>query len=178
MTPPCIKALYNISDATLANPKNKLGIFESNDEEHTQEDLDMFYGTYAPNIPKGFGPEIHLIDYLLGGPNSNNAVGEAALDFDVAIPIVYPQSTVLYQTHSNFNGLTTLGFLNQFLDAVDGSYCSKDGGDDILTDGVTLFEECGTLTAANVISFSYGLTEAAWPTKYLKVCYPLALQPL
>ncbi|QLI69459.1 Tripeptidyl-peptidase sed1 [Metarhizium brunneum] len=168
ITPACIKALYNITDSTTAVKGNQLGMFESDNEMHKQSDLDQFYRLYASKIPKGTGPKIDLIDWGSTKPDPNQAVGEAALDFDVSIPVIYPQGTELYQTKSNFDGRTHLGFLNQFLDAVDGAYCTSDGGDDPDVDGVTANEACGTFTPANVISFSYGLTENIWPTKYLK----------
>lgn len=47
-------------------------------------------------------------------------------DFQVAYPLIYPQNTILFQTddpvyEANY---TFNGFLNTFLDAIDGSYCS------------------------------------------------------
>ncbi len=73
---------------------------------------------------------------LAQNPSTDNAVGEAALDFDMAIPIIYPQGTELYQVKGAFH---------EFLEAVDSSYCDKDTKDD-----------CGTFTPTNVISFSWG----------------------
>ncbi|KAH8895210.1 putative alkaline serine protease AorO [Thozetella sp. PMI_491] len=169
ITPACIKSLYNITAGTLSNASNRLGIFESDDEEHRQSDLDKFYSTYATNIPKGFGPKIDLIDWPKGtSPNPNNAEGEAALDFQVSIPIIYPQSTELYQSHDNYDGSSHLGFLDQWLDAIDGSFCTYEGGDPTSVDGTTPNEMCGTFTPTHVISISYGLTEADWPTSYLQ----------
>ncbi|TWU74836.1 hypothetical protein ED733_000519 [Metarhizium rileyi] len=168
MTPTCIKALYNITDGVTTVEGNQLGMFESDDEMHKQTDLDMFYRLYAPGIPKGTGPKINLIDWGSRKPDPNKAQGEAALDFDVSVPIIHPQGVELYQTKSNYDGYSHLGFLNQFLDAIDGAYCSSDGGDDPNVDGVTADEACGTFKPANVISVSYGLTEHVWPTSYLK----------
>ncbi|KHN98389.1 Peptidase S8/S53, subtilisin/kexin/sedolisin [Metarhizium album ARSEF 1941] len=168
VTPACIKALYNVTDATTAAEGNQLGMFESDDEMHKQADLDKFYGLYASKVPKGTGPKIDLIDWGERKPDPSQAQGEAALDFDVSIPVIYPQGTELYQTKSNYDGQSHLGFLNQFLDAVDGAYCTSDGGDDPDVDGATPDEACGTFKPANVISLSYGLTENNWPTKYLK----------
>ncbi len=169
ISPDCIKAMYNITAGTLSNASNRLGIYESDDEMHKQSDLDKFYSSFATNIPKGFGPKIDLIDWGSTKPNPNNAEGEAALDFQVSIPIIYPQSTEVYQAKDNFDGSSHLGFLNQWLDAIDGSYCTYEGGDDPSVDGTTRNEMCGSFTPTNVISFSYGLTEEAWPTKYLQV---------
>lgn len=171
VTPQCIKALYNIPAPTSSLKGNQLGMFESDSELYLQSDLNTFYKKYATNIPKGTGPKVDLIDWGNDSPDASQAQGEAALDFDVSYPVIYPQTIELYQTHSNFDGQTHLGFLNQFLDAVDGIYCTSGGGDDPTVDGKTPNEACGTFKPANVISFSYGLTENAWPTNYLKVCH-------
>lgn len=172
LTPQCIKAKYNITDGTLKNAGNAMGLYESDDEYHRQSDLDIFYSKYAKNIPKGTGPKIDLIDWNGKKPNADGAVGEAALDFDMAIPIIYPQGTELYQSHDNFDGYQQLGIFNQWLDAIDGSYCTYSShgqtGDDPVVDGTTPNEMCGTFKPTNVISVSYGLAEASWPAKYLE----------
>ncbi|KAJ2980290.1 hypothetical protein NQ176_g2734 [Zarea fungicola] len=159
ITPECIKALYNIPDApTSPNPKNKLGIFESQGEMYLQSDLDQFYSSFAPNIPAGTGPKEDFIDFNGNNPDGSEGQGEAALDFQVSIPVIYPQGTELYQTNANFDGFQAFGFINQFLDAVDGSYCTYSShgekGDDPTLDGNTPNEQCGTFTPTSVISFS------------------------
>lgn len=143
-------------------------MYQLDSEMHRQEDLDQFYKSYATNIPAGWGPNINLINWGDQKPNTTEAGGEAALDHQVAIPVIYPQGIELYQTHTNYNS-EQRGLFNQFLDAVDGEYCTYKGGDDPNVDGVTPNQACGTLTPANVISISYGLTEITWPTNYLKV---------
>lgn len=136
VTPACITAMYNIPPAPkTANPKNVLGIFEIDYEMYKQSDLDLFYKTVAKDIPRGTGPKVDLIN-LASNPSSDNAVGEAALDFDMAIPIIYPQGTELFQVGGGFH---------EFLEAVDSSYCDNGTKDD-----------CGTFTPSNVISFSWG----------------------
>ncbi|KAJ6789505.1 hypothetical protein PWT90_07165 [Aphanocladium album] len=173
ITPECIKALYSIPDAPASpNPDNRLGIFESQGEMHLQSDLDQFYSNYAPNIPAGTGPKEDFIDYNGNNPDGSEAVGEAALDFQVAIPVIYPQGTELFQTNANFDGYRQLGFINQFLDAVDGSYCTYSShgekGDDPILDGTTPNEQCGTFKPTSVISFSYGLDEKYYTANYLE----------
>ncbi|QUC21684.1 uncharacterized protein UV8b_05927 [Ustilaginoidea virens] len=163
ITPACIKAQYNITDGTLSDPSNRLGVFETADDEFSQDDLDAFYAKYASNIPKGTGPKIDLIDGATAPADPGDAGGESDLDFEIAIPIIYPQGTELYQAATQNNDI-----FNTFLDAVDGSYCSSNGGDDPTVDGATPDEQCGTFTPANVISFSYGTAEADYPTNYLQ----------
>lgn len=181
MTPECIKSLYKIPAGKKSNPKNKLGIFESDDEFIKQKDLDIFFGLFAPQIPASYSPQIDLIDFGKHKPNSSNAEGEDALDFDVAVPIIFPQETVLFQSHDNFGPVNAsdpdsdfrLGIFNQFLDAIDGSYASSSShgekGDDPNVDGKTPNEQVGTFAPTNVISFSYGLPESDYPVGYLQV---------
>ncbi|XWX01507.1 hypothetical protein V2A60_009535 [Cordyceps javanica] len=172
ISPQCIADKYKIPKATLNSTSNRLGLFESDDEMYKQSDLDIFYKNFAPNIPKGTGPKVDLIDWNGQKPDANQAEGEAALDFDMAIPIIYPQGTELFQSKDNFNGRSTLGFFNVFFDAIDGAYCTSSAygetGDDPKVDGTTKNEMCGTFKPTNVISVSYGLTEAIWPVNYQK----------
>ena len=56
----------------------------------------------------------------------DNAGGESDLDFQISYPIIYPQNSILFQTddpvyEANYS---YQGFLNNFLDAIDGSYCT------------------------------------------------------
>lgn len=164
LTPACIKAQYNITDGTLSDDSNRLGIFEADGDSYAQEDLDAFYSQYATGIPQGTGPKVDLIDGATAPVDQGSAGGESDLDFEIAIPIIYPQGTELYEAAVQNNDI-----FNTFLDAVDGAYCTSDGGDDPTVDGTTPNEQCGTFTPANVISFSYGTAEVDYPTKYLQV---------
>lgn len=74
------------------------------------------------------------------------------------------------------------GFFNDFLDAIDGSYCtfSFDGitgnsagldptyPDKARTGGFTGDLQCGVFEPTNVISFSYAVPEAALPPSYVQ----------
>lgn len=77
--------------------------------------------------------------------------------------LVYPQKVTLYQVGDDVMGAS----FNNFLDAIDGSYCTYMGGDDPTQDGIypdTINdpgaykgpENCGGFAATNVISTSYG----------------------
>lgn len=81
--------------------------------------------THCSHIPSGTGPTIHGID---GGaiPALTAAGPESDLDFQVSYPLIYPQGTILFQSDDQFyeSNYTYQGFLNTFLDALDGSYCS------------------------------------------------------
>ncbi|KYK60569.1 alkaline serine protease AorO [Drechmeria coniospora] len=167
ITPACIKAMYNITDGKLASAGNQLGIFELDEQKYSQEDLDQFYGAYASHVPSGTGPKVDGIDGGTAPGSQDSAGAEADLDFQIGIPIVHPQGTILFQTVAQNNDI-----FNTFLDAVDGSYCTKSAygetGDDPDVDGITPDEQCGAFEPAHVISFSYGSAEADYPTYYLQ----------
>jgi len=85
MTPACIKALYNIPDATKANKGNSLGLYEQGDY-FAKSDLDLFYKDYAPHIPQGTYPIPALIDganFSVPAYSSLNT-GESNIDIDMA----------------------------------------------------------------------------------------------
>lgn len=46
ITPKCVKTLYNVTEPTLAQRGNSLGIYETGDT-YAQADLDMFFKSYA-----------------------------------------------------------------------------------------------------------------------------------
>jgi tripeptidyl-peptidase I len=90
------------------------------------------------------------------------------LDLEYGMTLVYPQKVTLYQVGDLLEGAS----FNNFLDAIDGSYCTYDGGDDPTQDGVypdpygTGYgvykgpENCGGFAATKVISTSYAYNEA------------------
>lgn len=95
-------------------------------------------------FPQGTHPELRGIDGATGPVAVQNAGGESNLDFQgtltsftdlvrgltdapvVSYPIIHPQQSVLFQTDDNptENNYTYAGFLNNFLDAIDGSVSS------------------------------------------------------
>jgi tripeptidyl-peptidase-1 len=120
ITPACIKALYQIPDATSASPNNSLGLYESGDT-YAQQDLDLFFAKYAPNIPKGTHPIPAFIDGAMAPVPVNQAGGESDIDMTIALSLIYPQTLTLYQSdNSNLPGT-----FNTFLDALDGVSSSK-----------------------------------------------------
>lgn len=120
VTATCIKALYQISPATAAQPNNSLGIFQEG-SYYSQIDLNLFFQKFFPDIPPG----THPLEAFIDGAEAPVPVGQAgiesALDLEVAYSIIYPQNITLYQAN-DFNYAThpTGGFLNSFLDAIDG----------------------------------------------------------
>lgn len=90
-----------------------------------QEILQSFAYKYS-NIPKGTAPTLDAIDGAVAPVAVSAAGAESNLDFQIAYPIIYPQKAVLFQTDDPVyeNNYVFEGFLNTFLDALDGSYCS------------------------------------------------------
>jgi tripeptidyl-peptidase-1 len=107
--------------------------------------MNMFYSNLARQIPAGTAPTTDLIDGAIvqTSTQSFNDNGEADLDLQYAIAlgesriyysrcllksktyIVYPQKVTLYQTGDMVEGAS----FNNFLDAIDASYCTSGGGD-------------------------------------------------
>jgi tripeptidyl-peptidase-1 len=124
ITPACIKALYQIPDATSAKSPNSLGMYEASDT-YAQEDLDLFYANYAPYIPKGTHPIPAFIDGATAPVSQDKAGGESNVDLEIALSLIYPQTVTLYQTDDTvyFDKLADsafYGYFNNFLDALDG----------------------------------------------------------
>ncbi|ROW00084.1 hypothetical protein VSDG_03559 [Cytospora chrysosperma] len=183
ITPACLRALYNFEAPSLnatVSANNSLGIFEEGDT-YAQEDFNEFFTQYTPYIPNGTHPVLQSVDGAVAPIIQKYAGGESNLDFELAYPIIYPQSTVLYQTDDRYyaaggNGSQT-GIFNTFLDALDGSYCTysaygETGNDPVLDptypdpNGYEGPLMCGVYKPANVITISYGVQEADLPAYY------------
>lgn len=184
ISPACLRALYEFDALNSSSPvssNNSMGIFEEGDY-YAQADLNSFYTKYASYIPAGWGPALDGIDGGTAPVAVSKAGGESNLDFELAIPIIYPQTTVDYQTDDAFyaaGGGNATGIFNTFFDALDGSYCTycSDGecGNDPDLDptypdshanGYKGELQCGVYTPTNVISISYGEQESDLPAYY------------
>lgn len=150
ITPDCLRTMYNFPIGSLSDPCNDLGIFEETSQPYNQSDLGAFYAKYATNVPTDTAPKLVTINQQ--DPIDSTSF-EADLGHELAVPIIYPQTTVNYAVAKTN---TSLSFWDPLLRAFDGSYCT-DGGD------------CGTLTPTNVISMSYGNDEIDFARSYLRV---------
>ncbi|KAJ5890471.1 Rattus norvegicus CLN2 is a lysosomal protease Precursor [Penicillium subrubescens] len=175
ITPDCIRAIYKIPLATKAHPKNSLGMFQEDNYFHA-EDLDLFFENQTTNIPLGTRPLEAMIANTEGdGPSSKFGL-ESALDLQVVYPIVYPQTITIYQTNDHMDAQnSSQGFLDAFLNAIDGSYCTDCAlgqcGDGKRVNPNSPAEPenrvlCGLYKPANVISISYGGPEQNFPAPY------------
>ena len=183
ITPACIKALYDIPTAHLNQPENVMGLYETYNA-FSQDDITLFFNAFTVNVPANTTPSVISVD---GGtapvsPGDPRNGGESDIDLDIAFSLIYPQSVTVYQVDDlpNTDGTTNIsGFLNTFLDSVDGSYCNYTAygitGDsagidasypDTLPGGYTGQLECGTYNLTRVVSISYGEAELGLPKLY------------
>ncbi|KAI1098458.1 subtilisin-like protein [Jackrogersella minutella] len=197
-TPECIAQLYNIPPADKAHPNNSMGFFQKG-SWYQNKDLDLFFKTYSPNIPQGTRPLNLSVDQSAWNydedDSSISAPDEADLDLDVAYPIIYPQTTTVYQVDDEFynryasNGY--FGLFNTFLDAIDGTYCDysafgetgdnpeydasypnnktvvSPGKPEPFDPGTYKGERmCGVYKPTNVISMSYSRAESTFSVNY------------
>ncbi|KAJ7098373.1 peptidase S8/S53 domain-containing protein [Mycena epipterygia] len=169
ITPACLRALYGLEYVPTAASKNSLGIVEYTPQAYRPADLDMFatnFSSIGPSL-KGARPILQAVD---GGVVQNIATsfgynGESNLDLEYAMNLVTGyQNVTLYQVGDLQMGAS----FNNLIDALDGSFCSFEGGDDPVNDGEYpdplpggfQGQDCGTITPARVISTSYGYNEA------------------
>lgn len=185
ITPLCLKALYDIPPGYINDTVNTLGFFEEGDY-YANEDLDLFFANHAPWVPQGTRPALRSIDggYEPYPVNSSNVAGEADIDLDIGISLVYPQSVIVYQVddaiYAPEEGASVTTF-NTFLDALDGSYCNYSAfginGDSPGIDatypnpapgGYKGQRQCGVYQPTRVISISYGESEEDLPKAYVE----------
>ncbi|EME48187.1 hypothetical protein DOTSEDRAFT_51412 [Dothistroma septosporum NZE10] len=185
----CLRELYRFGNGNDSRPDNKLGIFDFYSWPR-HSDLDSFFERWtSPSIPAGTRPEFFGIagakDLNETDPSDRpslaRAITEAALDFQTAYSIVYPQQLVQFQVGGEFWPDQNGDFMfNRLLNALDANYCNKsrplayDGMDTgcATSNGKRTAEmsDCGSAITTNVINFSYGEWEVDewWPPSYQK----------
>jgi tripeptidyl-peptidase-1 len=165
--------LYNIpAEPTIrAASKNSFAIVEYTPQAYLGSDLDLFFANFSPSLV-GSRPELISID---GGVVQTEEMDfgvniESNFDIGYAMTLVGPGQPVrLYQVEDIPEGSAQLlSPFNDLLDALDGSYCTGDGGDDPSVDGVYPDpapggyqgpKDCGNKQRSNVISVSYASNE-------------------
>ncbi|KAF5391139.1 hypothetical protein D9757_003008 [Collybiopsis confluens] len=173
----CLRALYNFYHTPEACEQNSYGIVEYTPQTFRQEDMDLFFTNYS--IPELVGRPPFQVS-IDGGfqqtfNQSVNFISEPQLDLQYAMGLVTPKLNItLYQVGDAVNPNTSF---NNFLDAIDGSYCAYEGGDDSSVDAIYPDTQpggydgpptCGTAKPAAVISTSYGYNEADLGTLYVQ----------
>jgi len=113
--------------------KNTFGIVEFTPQSFLGPDLDLFFGNFSPNLV-GVRPKSVLIDgaVVQTTNQSFDFNGESDLDLEYGMGLTNPQPIILLQTGDLVEGA---GFDN-WLDAVDASFCTFEGGDDPTQDGI------------------------------------------
>ncbi|KAI9608059.1 hypothetical protein H4Q26_005513 [Puccinia striiformis f. sp. tritici PST-130] len=168
-----LESLYKFGDYQMTSPtKHTLAIVEYTPQSVIYKDMDMFFATFSPKV-NGSRPNLIAID---GGELNQETTefglnGESNLDLQYSMPLVHPLNISLYQVGDPEIG----GSFNNFLDALDSSYCSSPL--DPMQDGLYPNprgypkRDCGIVQPANVISTSYGMNEAdAIPSYLIRQC--------
>lgn len=127
IVPDCLRALYLIPPVLTNLQTNPYGIVEYSPQAYLQSDLDLFFANYSKRqVHKS--PNLVSIDG--GYPQTVNQSfgfnGESDLDLEYGLTLVNPIPINLYQVGDPYES----GSFNTFLDALDGSYCTFEGGDD------------------------------------------------
>ncbi|KAB5560031.1 Pro-kumamolisin [Coniochaeta sp. 2T2.1] len=166
ITPACLRALYATPPGTLAASNNTLGIVEYTPQAFLQADLDVFFSQFEPSL-MGQSPIVQLVDNgVLQTENQSFAFnGESALDLEFAMALIHPQRATLYQVGDLVRGAS----FNNFLDSIDASYCTFEGGnspDPNVDSQYPSSVGCGGFVATKVISTSYGYNEADLGARY------------
>lgn len=127
----CLRKLYKFPVGKTAAKGNKIGIAEWADYLY-EPDLPIFYKNFTkPQIPASTKPEFVAIDGGLTANLTTVSQGsglEAALDVQSVYSIIHPQQVRYYQVGDGIN-VDSVGTFNIFLDALDESYCTYEGGD-------------------------------------------------
>lgn len=174
ITTQCLQALYNFAPGSKSATNNTLGVVEYTPQAFLQTDLNMWFKEFQPK-QANMVPIVNLIDgAVVQQTNQSFAFnGESALDLEFAMALVNPQQVTVYQV----GDLVESGSFNNFLDAIDASYCTAEGGDskdpsvdgqypDMKPGGFTGQLECGRYQSTKVISTSYSENEADLGAKY------------
>lgn len=161
--PGCLNLLYNVSTANLSS--SSYGIVEYTPQSYLPGDLDLFFANFSPSLV-GKRPIFNSIagGVLVTNQTGFNINGESDLDLEYAFALASPTPITLYQVGDLIQGAS----FNNFLDGIDASYCTFEGGDDPEFDatypspfpGGYEFQDCGVYSPASVISTSYGYNEA------------------
>ena len=185
VTPDCIRALYNIPIPASSNARNSLGVVELNPlSQYSQIDLDLFFQNFSHPLV-GRPPQIISIDG--GDPRYTDPftyfdeLGEADMDLQLTMSLTYPLNVTIYSVGDNYVG----GQFDTWLDALDGSYCSFEGGDvpgidPIYPDNSTEVpgsgvpynksEDCGTARRSYVYSLSLAALEGSSVAYETRMC--------
>ncbi|EWC48769.1 hypothetical protein DRE_00074 [Drechslerella stenobrocha 248] len=175
ITPDCLRQLYKFGVNHNPMKNNSIAVVSFSPQTYLQADMDNFFGNFSPAL-KGTSPELKSINggYVLPFTGDWWNAVETNMDLQYLMTIVHPQKTSLFQVGDGLQD-DTRGEYNSFLNAIDGDYCTFDGGNDVDHDAVYPNPAeggykgqpmCGTYEPALVFSISYGGNEADYTQKY------------
>lgn len=148
----CLRAQYNLPPFFIPLSRtNTIGIVEYTPQAYSAADLDLFFNEYSPS-QVGQRPVLESIDngVVQTTQTGFGFNGESNLDLQYAMGLLGKQQPVrLYQIGDEVQGAS----FNNFLDGIDASYCTYEGGDDPEQDGIYPANvNCGVAPTSNVIS--------------------------
>ncbi|KAI0254130.1 subtilisin-like protein [Lactifluus subvellereus] len=172
ITPDCLRALYHFDYTPKATARNSYGIVEFTPQAFLGRDLDLFFRNFS-STQIGQRPIVVSIDggVIQNRNQSPSFNAESDLDLEYAMALTNSQPITLLQTGDLVEGA---GFDN-WLDAVDKSFCTFQGGDDPNQDemypdttpgGFNHSESCGIIKPPFVVSVSYGQDEGTATHRY------------
>ncbi|KAJ7107899.1 peptidase S8/S53 domain-containing protein [Mycena epipterygia] len=134
ITPACLCALYGLNYIIKSAAHNSYGIVEYTPQAYLASDIDNFAKSYAADLV-GKRPVLQAID---GGVvqtenQGSDYNGESNLDLQYGMALITgAQPVTLYQVGDTIEGAS----FNDFVNALDGRYCTYNGGDDLSQDAV------------------------------------------
>lgn len=123
LEPACIRDLYGVPQGPApSNPNYTHAIYTSGNDKYKQEDLDIFWSAFAPEVPKGTVPKQILIDGAADTRSMNTSGGELFVDLALTVPLVAPNTiTIISPDDPVAQADTALtGGANSMLEAFDG----------------------------------------------------------
>ncbi|KAF5310892.1 hypothetical protein D9619_008189 [Psilocybe cf. subviscida] len=177
IVPSCLKALYNMTYTPKMAANNSVGVVSYYSNSYLQSDLDLFFGNFSPALV-GSSPTLMLIDGALGtiALDASSSVGEDDWILSYLMTLSDSPQSVQFLTIGN-QQTGSFFSINEWLDAVDGSYCTSDGGNDLAFNpqlpnpfpGGFNNHSCGTVKVPNIISVSQAVEEITY-TDFYKQC--------
>ncbi|KAI9435149.1 subtilisin-like protein [Lactarius indigo] len=172
ITPECLRALYDFCYIPKATEKNSYGIVEFTPQAYLGPDLDLFFKKFS-STQIGRRPTLVSIDGGFVQTTSQNVSvnAESDLDLEYAMVLTNPQPVTLLQAGDLVEG----AWADNWLDAVDKTFCTFQGGDnpdqdgiypDPLPGGFNQSESCGIIKSPYVVSISYGQDEGTATHRY------------
>ncbi|KAH8693874.1 peptidase S8/S53 domain-containing protein [Talaromyces proteolyticus] len=130
ITPACIRKLYNIPlPLNSTNRDNALGIVELSPEgQYSQIDLDLFFSNYSKSMVGKFPFPIGIdggVPQYTENFTYFDGLLEADMDLELAMSLVGHLNVSVYTVGDQYHG----GSFGLWLDALDASYCTFEGGD-------------------------------------------------